>query len=106
MTSRARVFAHHHGNLFMREIAQWIVEGLQGFGVAAELETAGLPGQRADTHDFVVAPHEYFLFETVGPALLQECLGRCAVVNTEQPGSQWFETALPYLRQAGVPCDM
>ena len=27
-------------------------------------------------------------------------------MNTEQPGSQWFDTALPFLRQAGVPCDM
>jgi hypothetical protein len=106
MSSRARVFAHEHGNVFMREIALWIVEGLRGLEVDAELETLGLPGQRADTMDIVVAPHEYFLFETVGPALLQECLARCALVNTEQPGSQWFETALLYLRLAGVPSDI
>ena len=75
MNARARVFAHHRGNLFMREIGLWIVEGLRGLDVDAELETLGLPGQQPDVIDIVVAPHEYFLFETAGPALLQECLG-------------------------------
>ena len=100
------MFAHHRGNLFMREIALWIVEGLRGLDVDAELETLGLPGQQPDVVDIVVAPHEYFLFETAGTALLQECLGRCALVNTEQPGTQWFEAALPYLRMAGVAADI
>jgi hypothetical protein len=90
----------------MREIALWIVEGLRGLEIDAELETLGLPGQRADTMDIVVAPHEYFLYEAAGPALLKEILARCAVVNTEQPGSQWFEAALPYIRMAGVPSDI
>jgi hypothetical protein len=106
MTSRARVFAHHRGNVYMREIALWIVDGLRALDVDAGLETLGLPGQRRDTLDIVVAPHEYFLFESAGPALLRECLAHCALVNTEQPGSQWFDGALPYLAMAGVSCDI
>jgi Glycosyl transferase family 2/Glycosyl transferases group 1 len=106
VSTRARVFAHHLGNVYMREIALWIVDGLRELDIDAELATLGLPGQRRDTFDFVVAPHEYFVFETAGAALLRECLAHCAVVNTEQPGSQWFDSAVPYLAMAGVSCDL
>jgi hypothetical protein len=106
MITRARVFAHHRGNVYMREIATWIVDGLRALDVEAELENLGLPGQRHDALDIVVAPHEYFHFESAGAALLRSTLARCALVNTEQPGSQWFDGALPYLAMAGVACDM
>ena len=57
-----RVFVSGRGNVFMREIAEHLVEALVLTGRSAELVTDDLPDGVDDPIDnLVVAPHEFFV---------------------------------------------
>ena len=100
----ARVFASRHGNVYMLEIAQLLVDGFADMGVTAELHLDGLP--RSNT-DIVVAPHEFYgLLEGVDePAKVASA--RCSVaLTTEQPNTKWFEEGFRYARFAPLILDL
>ena len=92
-----RVFVSPLGNVFMREIAEHLVEGLASKGHRPALITDALPSGADPFANLVVAPHEFFhLF----PATVGEKMAGAASavsVNTEQPGTPFFDIALPYL---------
>ena len=86
------------GNEFMAHIAEVFAEGFREAGIPCTVTIDGLPPP-AVPHDelhVVVAPHEYFPlhFLRTRPTIeLAPALASVAVLNVEQPGSQWFETA-------------
>ena len=93
------------GNEFMAHIAGLFAEGFRGQGIASEVVVDGAPLQDRDddTLSVVVAPHEYFplYFLRTRPTIeLEPTLSSVAVLNVEQPGSEWFEVAWQFARQA------
>ena len=87
---RCCVFVAERGNVFMREIASWVVAGLQEGGYRAELCLSGVPQAASDRLNLVVAPHEYFEL-AVDPADRVAAARASIPVCTEQPGTPWFE---------------
>lgn len=105
MAARVRLYVASAGNEFMAHIADLLAEGLRATGVACEVVVDGLPldDQRGGALSVVIAPHEYFplYFLRTRPTIeLEPTLASVAVLNVEQPGSQWFEVAWEYARRA------
>jgi glycosyltransferase involved in cell wall biosynthesis len=93
------------GNEVMVHIAGLLAAGLATGGVSSEVVVDGLPLE--DGHvgalSVVVAPHEFFPlhFLRTRPTIeLEPTLAAVAVLNVEQPGSQWFEVAWEFARRA------
>jgi glycosyltransferase involved in cell wall biosynthesis len=93
------------GNEFMAHIAGLFAEGFRAQGIASEVVVDGAPLQTRDddTVSIVVAPHEYFPlhFLRTRPTIeLESTLASVAVLNVEQPGSEWFEVTWQFARLA------
>lgn len=101
-----RVYVSAFGNVFMREIAQWLVAGLGDLGRRAELRTEGVPEASSGVVNLVVAPHEYF--ELGGFDEHQRRVGPAASIPvcTEQPGTPWFEVQLAALAFSPLVLDI
>lgn len=101
------MFVSAHGNVFMREIADHLVEALQGRGRTAELVTDELPDPDADPlEQLVVAPHEFFpLFPATVPDQLRAAAGSICI-NTEQVGTPFFATSMQYVGQGRAALDI
>jgi len=96
------------GNHVMREIADAFAGGFAAHGVEAEVRVDALPAPAPDVLPIVVAPHEYFpLFaaDAAGDGAV-EVLPWVHLLNVEQPGSQWFESACWYARRAAGVLDI
>src|SRR6185295_6054229 len=102
-----RVFVSGRGNVFMREIAEHLVEALVLTGRPAELVIDDLPDDTDDPIDnLVVAPHEFFV---LSPSSEDDRLHAAAVsicINTEQPGTQFFDLAMTYAARGPVVIDI
>lgn len=98
------IYSNSQGNFFFAEIRDLIAAGLRGLGykVAVCDERVGfLP--TADWH-IVVAPHEFF---TLGSVLSEANIPQNLIlVNTEQPSTQWYETARFYFPLAAKIWDI
>jgi hypothetical protein len=93
-----QVFVSERGNVFMTEIAEHIVEGLRLRGHAADVVTDRLPGPGSDPFDnLVVAPHEFFVLFPASEADRLAAAGHCVCINTEQPGTPFFDLAMRYM---------
>lgn len=93
------------GNEFMAHIAGLFAEGFAAQGIPAKVIVDGLPleDRVAGAFSVVVAPHEFFPlhFLRTRPTIeLQPTLDSVAVLNVEQPGSEWFEVAWEFARRA------
>ncbi len=102
-----RVFVSARGNVFMREIAEHLVEGLLATGRAAEVVTDELPDPAGDPlQQLVVAPHEMFpLFPA--PEVDQLRAAAAAIsINTEQVGTPFFATSMRYLSRGPAALDI
>jgi hypothetical protein len=85
-----------HGNVFMREIAEHLVEALAGAGQSAELVVDRLPGDAPPLDQLVVAPHEFFGLFPAPEADRIAAAARSVCINTEQPGTPFFDLAMHY----------
>lgn len=105
-----RVYVSRHGNVFMREIAEHLVESLVAGGRTAELVTDDLPDPLAAGGDplqqLVVAPHEFFALFPADEADRLRAAACSVGVNTEQPGTPFFELAMTYASQGPVVFDI
>jgi GT2 family glycosyltransferase len=100
------VFVSAHGNVFMREIAEHLVEALVIGGRSAQLVTDTLPCADRGVTNLVVAPHEFFgLFPATEDDRVAAA-GASTSINTEQPGTSFFELAVGYARHGGVVLDI
>lgn len=89
----------------MTEIATMFREGMQQIGIESQLLFDTLPPHDLDPQHLpvVVAPHEFDAL-VLGPnATVQHrrsVASRVYVLNTEQPGSTWFNRALRFARHS------
>ena len=106
-TPSCRLHVARNGNLFMRDIAQLVVAGLDDLGIAGEIVLDGVPVGGDGVVDVIVAPHEY---AAVGPGLapddLDEVVSRSVVLTTEQPYSPWWSQQLDLVAQARAVLDI
>lgn len=100
------VYVAETGNVFMQEIAGWLVGALGELGRDATLHTGGVPVPSVDHVNLVVAPHEYYeLTLKTGRDRRRAALASIPVC-TEQPGTAWFDLQLPYLLDSPLVLDI
>jgi hypothetical protein len=96
------------GNFFMQEIADLVACGLEEMGVHVQKFNQNLLPV-ADAFDLVliVAPHEFFTISCDKEALKKlRKAHQLFMLNTEQPQTKWFASALNYLKRADKVLDM
>lgn len=103
---RICVHVASQGNVFMREIAEWLVAAFVDAGRPAELRTGGVPQASPSVVNLVVAPHEYFSLELTDPAARIAGARASIPVCTEQPGTPWFEIQLASVAHSPLVLDI
>jgi hypothetical protein len=94
------------GNVYMTEIAEQLVDACRSASRTAELRIDDLPAADGRIH-LVVAPHEFFpLHPLQDPVRLAAAARVAHGVNTEQPGSPWFDIAATWCREAEMTFDI
>ncbi len=102
-----RVFVSGRGNVFMTEIAQHLVEALVLAGRTAELVIDDLPDAADDPlHNLVVAPHEFFILSPAAEPDRLRAAAASVCINTEQPGTPFFDLAMTYASRSPVVLDI
>ncbi len=94
---RIGVFYNSAGNAFIREIAEDIVQSLQGAGQAAVLLNETSPQSDRPELNIFVAPHEFFHIGGGRAWAHDEVLKSAFLYTTEQPQTLWFERAMPFI---------
>lgn len=105
LRQRLHVHVASAGNEFMAHIADLLAWGFRSQGTGCEVVVDGLPldDRQSGALSIVIAPHEFFPlhFLRTRPTIeLEPTVASVAVLNVEQPGSQWFDVASEYARQA------
>ncbi|MEO8266785.1 MAG: glycosyltransferase [Ilumatobacteraceae bacterium] len=91
----------------MREIAEHLVEGLVLVGRSAELVIDDLPDSADDPmHNLVVAPHEFFVLSPSTEADRLRAASASICINTEQPGTPFFDLAMTYAARGPAVLDI
>ena len=102
-----RVFVSGRGNVFMREIAEHLVESLVLAGRPGELVIDDLPDGTDDPLDnLVVAPHEFFVLSPSSEPDRLRAAAASVCINTEQPGTPFFDLAMTYASRGPVVLDI
>ena len=102
-----RVFVSGRGNVFMREIAEHLVESLVLAGRPGELVIDDLPDGTGDPLDnLVVAPHEFFVLSPSSEPDRLRAAAASVCINTEQPGTPFFDLAMTYASRGPVVLDI
>ena len=102
-----RVFVSGRGNVFMREIAEHVVEALVLSGRPGELVIDDLPDGADDPlENLVVAPHEFFVLSPSAEADRLRAAAASVCINTEQPGTPFFDLAMTYAARGPVVLDI
>jgi hypothetical protein len=100
------IYCNSAGNFFFQEIANLVHWQLRALGISSQLRTD--ESQVDETFDvrIFVAPHEFFWLGR-GAEWRHLASARGSVLyNTEQPQTQWFRAAVPYLTQAPLVWDL
>ncbi|MGZ7021144.1 MAG: glycosyltransferase, partial [Ilumatobacteraceae bacterium] len=91
----------------MREIAEHLVEALVLAGRNAELVIDDLPDAADDPmHNLVVAPHEFFVLSPAAEPDRLRAAAASVCINTEQPGTPFFDLAMTYASRGPVVLDI
>jgi GT2 family glycosyltransferase len=96
-------------NHFMQEIAQLYCDGFSALGVPARLAVDERPAPLEPRRlEVIISPHEYFSFVLGSAARAEQhrLASRCWLLNTEQPGSKWFDLVLQYAARVRGVFDM
>jgi hypothetical protein len=98
------VFASAGGNFYVREVQQFLVEGLRRLGW--RVGSANEHATGTDGIPIIVGPHEFFSIGAGADWLCADNLARAVLVTTEQPQSLWFHAFAPAVRLAGSVVDL
>jgi GT2 family glycosyltransferase len=102
-----RVFVSGRGNVFMREIAEHLVEALVLTGRPGELVIDDLPDAADDPmQNLVVAPHEFFVLSPASEPDRLRAAAASVCINTEQPDTPFFPLAMTYAAHGPVVFDI
>jgi hypothetical protein len=99
------VFVAKHGNQFMADIAGWIAEAAGSTGRTVEVIDDRLPCSDGSIN-LVVAPHEFFELSSAPRKDLHRAAAISTCINTEQPGTPWFQLALDACRRSLLTLDI
>ena len=109
-TGPCRVYVSEHGNVFIREIADHLVEAIVAGGHDAEVVTDELPGSTESDSDplsqLVLAPHEFFPLFPASEVDRVRAAEHSLSINTEQQGTPFFDTAMHYARHGRLVFDI
>jgi glycosyltransferase involved in cell wall biosynthesis len=97
------------GNFFMREIGRLIGSAFLELGCSVEyFDEREISTALSSDLLLLIAPHEFFLLCTKMDNVAGQILKHVNLVllNTEQPQTQWFNSALNYFDRAKVVWDM
>src|SRR5512143_1714458 len=102
-----RVFVSGRGNVYMREIAEHLVEALTLGGRHGDLVIDELPTAVGDPlQNLVVAPHEFFVLADAPEGARLRAAEAAVCINTEQPGTHWFDLVMTYASRGPVVLDI
>jgi hypothetical protein len=105
-----RLFVASAGNHVMREIADTFASGFAANGIAADVAIDVVPEAAPPMGllQIVVAPHEFYSLFAARDGRRDgvDALSAVHVLNVEQPGSPWFESACWYARDAAGVLDI
>ncbi|MEP7203475.1 MAG: glycosyltransferase, partial [Ilumatobacteraceae bacterium] len=91
----------------MREIAEHLVEALVQTGRPGELVIDDLPDRADDPmENLVVAPHEFFVLSPASEPDRLRAAAASVCINTEQPGTPFFDLAMTYAAHGPVVLDI
>jgi hypothetical protein len=85
------------GNVFLRELAQELVDALQFIGLSAALFDETTDPDTLPPVTVIVAPHEFFHIGEGKKWVTDKIVRNAYMYNTEQPQTLWFERALPFI---------
>ncbi len=91
------VYHNRAGNMFIKEIAEGLVQALLSCGQKAILCDDTSPINSRPPHTIVVAPHEFFHIGNGQSWVFEEFLRDAVMYNTEQPQTLWFDRAVPFI---------
>jgi GT2 family glycosyltransferase len=104
---RYDLFVAARGNVYMRELAEQVREGIAETGREAVLHLDGEPVARDGAVNLVIAPHEFFpLHPALRGSASDRALAASLCLNTEQPGTAWFELAARFCHGARGALDL
>jgi hypothetical protein len=91
------VFYNSSGNVFIKELAEELVDALQFINIDATLvDEKSKPG-RNFAMTIIVAPHEFFHIGAGKRWVDDDIIRNAFMYNTEQPQTIWFERAIPFI---------
>src|SRR4029078_4632749 len=92
-----RLFVSARGNVYMREIAEHLVEALVQIGRPGELVIDDLPTVgETPLANLVVAPRDLFTLSAAPETARRRAAATSISINTEQPGTPFFDRAMTY----------
>src|SRR5262249_42254854 len=100
------VFVNSHGNAFMNEIAELLVNNLQSVGCRANIFDESCDIDLRPPICIFVAPHEFFLAEGGAKWIRDDVLQNAFMFATEQLQTEYFMASLPFLLMSRAVIDI
>jgi|GEM_PF-878143 hypothetical protein len=85
------------GNVFIKELAQELVDALRFIGAEARLYDDQSEPDELPATTIITAPHEFFHIGHGPKWVTDEIVRNAFMYNTEQPQTIWFERAVPFI---------
>jgi hypothetical protein len=91
------VYFNSSGNVFLKELAQELVDSIKFLGLDARLLDEKTDPKKILPLSIIVAPHEFFHLGEGKKWIDDRIVSRSFMYNTEQPQTIWFERAIPFI---------
>jgi hypothetical protein len=91
------VYFNASGNVFLKELAQEVVDSIKFVGLDARLLDEKTDPKKILPLSIIVAPHEFFHLGDGKKWIDDRIINRSFMYNTEQPQTIWFERAIPFI---------
>ena len=101
---KLHVLAHSRGNFFFSEIRDFLATCWRRVGVEVVVGDESSARRDAPWNTVVIAPHEFEIFKDGDSS--RENIRQTVFINTEQPHTKWFSSALPYLLESRLVFDL
>jgi hypothetical protein len=100
------VYFNGAGNVFLKELAQELVDSIRFLGLDARLLDEKTDPKQILPIPIIVAPHEFFHLGDGKKWIDDEIISRAFMYNTEQPQTIWFERAIPFILASKAVIDI
>lgn len=100
------VFVHRESNWHIKLHATLLDELIRDAGYEGRIANENSDVDLAHETPIIVAPHEFWAFPNTSHLGKRRFRSQCIVYQTEQPQSQWFRGALPWVFEALAVLDV